>query len=196
VSEQQSEPILLYLVAKSLFPKRAWHDSDKENKVTISKVIAKYEDKEYEEPTIYVVPDKPFTQPFGLFLASEKASPKVLSMWPGGFITSVRTDWTIYVFNAPQIANWFVYADEGVNLGIVLAALAYGAVPIVPDFFKEDLGDCGIYYQAELNYPRWKTSVANIFDAIRKVMLDGKEPLYRAKLEACRKKFSEREFEL
>ena len=152
--------------------------------VTISKIIASYEKKEYVRPTIDLM-NKNF---MNVFIVSEDARTDLLSMWKNGVAAPAQKPNVVYDPYALVHGNWYVYLEEGINVGYIYTAIAFGNVPILPAFFKEDFGECAVYYEAELNYPRYKFKLGSVYYAIRSVFRD--ERLYYSKISCFVDNFS------
>ncbi len=52
--------------------------------------------------------------------------------------------------------------EEGINVGYIYAAITFGNVPVLPSFFKDEFGECAVYYNAELIYPHYSFSISFI----------------------------------
>jgi hypothetical protein len=84
--------------------------------------------------------------------------------------------------------NWYIYLEEGINVGYIYAAITYGNVPILPSFFKDEFGDCAVYYKAELIYPHYRFSLAELYNTIARVFKN--ERLYYSKIDCFVEKYS------
>ncbi|QXJ27825.1 hypothetical protein J5U23_00693 [Saccharolobus shibatae B12] len=147
---------------------------------TISKIIAQHEGKEYISPIVDML-NKFFTN---TFIISEDAKTDALKGWRNNVVSPIQDP------NALYVGSWYVYLEEGINVGYIYTAITYGNVPIIPSFFREeDFGECVIYYDAELRYPYYKFSLADFIKTLENVY--DNEKLYYLKLNCLERKFHE-----
>ena len=78
------------------------------------------------------------------------------------------------------LANWYIYLEEEVNVGYIYAAITFGNVPVLPSFFREEFGECCVYYNAELLYPNYRFSLVDFYKTINNVFKN--ERLYFSKI--------------
>ncbi|BFI76781.1 hypothetical protein [Sulfurisphaera ohwakuensis] len=152
-------------------------------KLTISRIIATREGKEYVQPTVDIL-NKFF---INTFVVSEDADTRALTKWRSSVMCPINKPNVVENELAIYIGNYYIYLEEGINVGYVFAAISYGNVPILPSFFREDFGECAVYYKAELAYPHYSFSVASLYSAIREAFKN--ERLYYSKLKCIIEKF-------
>jgi hypothetical protein len=145
-------------------------------KTTISKIIAEKEGKEFVPP-VYDVLLKTF---WNSFVVSEDARTEALKKWPNSVMAPVEKQYVVKDPYALYHGNWYIYLEEGINVGYIYVAIAYGNVPILPSFFKDEFGECAVYYNAELIYPHYRFSLTELYKAIASVFKN--ERLYFSKI--------------
>ena len=111
-------------------------------KVTISKIIAEREGKEYVSPVVEILP-KSF---INAFIVSEDANTEGLKKWANNVMAPVEKPYVMKNPNALFLGNWYIYLEEGINVGYIYAAITFGNVPVLPSFFRDEFGDCAVYY--------------------------------------------------
>ena len=154
------------------------------HKKTISKIIAKYEGKEYVMPTA----DIKLKSFMNTFIVSEDAETEALKYWKNAVMSPVEKPYVVKNPNALFLGNYYIYLERGINVGYIYVAAAFGNVPILPSFFKDDFDDCAVYYPAELIYPHYKFSVSSLLSAVRTVWKN--ERLYYSKIDCLVDRFS------
>ena len=146
-------------------------------KYTISKIIAEREGKEFVPPA-YDVLLKTF---WNSFIVSEDARTEALKTWPNNVLAPVKKQYVVGDPNALYHGNWYIYLEEGINIGYIYVAITYGNVPILPSFFKDEFGECAIYYKAELVYPHYRFLLTELYRTIASVFKN--ERLYYSKID-------------
>ena len=144
--------------------------------VTISKIIAEREGKEYVPPVIEILP-KSF---INAFIVSEDANTEALKKWANNVMAPVEKPYVMKNPNALFLGNWYIYLEEGINVGYIYAAIAFGNVPVLPSFFRDEFGECAVYYNAELIYPHFRFSLADLYKTLASVFKN--ERLYFSKI--------------
>jgi len=145
-------------------------------KVTISKIIAEREGKEYVSPVVEILP-KSF---INAFIVSEDANTEGLKKWANNVMAPVEKPYVMKNPNALFLGNWYIYLEEGINVGYIYAAITFGNVPVLPSFFKDEFGECAVYYNAELIYPHFRFSLADLYKTLASVFKN--ERLYFSKI--------------
>ena len=144
--------------------------------VTISKIIAEREGKEYVPPVVEIL-SKSF---INAFIVSENANTEALKKWPNNVMAPVEKPYVMKNPNALFLGNWYIYLEEGINIGYVYAAIAFGNVPVLPSFFRDEFGECAVYYNAELIYPHFRFSLADLYKTLTSIFKN--ERLYFSKI--------------
>jgi len=144
--------------------------------ITISKVIAEREGKQCVPPVIEILP-KSF---INAFVISEDAKTDALKKWPNSVMAPIEKPYAVKNPYALFLANWYIYLEEEVNVGYIYAAITFGNVPVLPSFFREEFGECCVYYNAELLYPNYRFSLVDFYKTIRNVFKN--ERLYFSKI--------------
>ena len=145
-------------------------------KVTISKIIAEREGKEYVPPVVDILP-KSF---INAYIVSEEAKTEALKKWANNVMAPVKKPYVVANPNALFLGNWYIYLEEGVNVGYIYAAITFGNVPVLPSFFRDEFGECAVYYNAELIYPHFRFSLADLYKTLASVFKN--ERLYFSKI--------------
>jgi len=145
-------------------------------KVTISRLIAEREGKEYVPPVVDVLP-KSF---INAFIVSEDAKTEPLKRWANNVMAPVEKPYVVKNVNALYLGNWYIYLEEGINVGYIYAGITFGNVPVLPSFFKDDFGECAVYYKAELIYPHYRFSLVDLYKTLNVVFKN--ERLYFTKI--------------
>jgi len=145
-------------------------------KVTISKIIATREGKEYVSPVVEILP-KSF---INAFIVSEDAKTEALKKWANNVMSPVEKPYVVKNPNALFLGNWYIYLEEGINVGYIYAAITFGNVPVLPSFFRDEFGECAVYYNAELIYPHYRFSLADLYKTLANVFKN--ERLYFSKI--------------
>ena len=65
-------------------------------------------------------------------------------------------------------------------MGYIYAAITFGNVPVLPSFFKDEFGECAVYYNAELIYPHFRFSLADLYKTLGSIFKN--ERLYFSKI--------------
>jgi len=146
-------------------------------KYTISKIIAEREGKEFIPPAVDVLL-KSF---INTFIVSEDARTEALKKWPNAVMAPVDKPYVVKHPYALYQGNWYIYLEEGINVGYIYVAITYGNVPILPSFFKDEFGECAVYYKAELVYPHYRFSLSELYRTIAGVFKN--ERLYYSKID-------------
>ena len=146
------------------------------HEVTISKIIAEREGKEFVPP-VYDVLLKTF---WNSFIVSEDARTEALKRWPNSVMAPVEKPYVVKNPDALYQGNWYIYLEEGINVGYIYVAISFGNVPILPSFFKDEFGECAIYYNAELIYPHYRFSLSELYKTLASVFKN--ERLYFSKI--------------
>ena len=144
--------------------------------VTISKIIAEREGKEYVPPVVEIL-SKSF---INAFIVSEDANTEALKKWANNVMAPVEKPYVIRNPNALFLGNWYIYLEEGINIGYVYAAITFGNVPVLPSFFRDEFGECAVYYNAELIYPHFRFSLADLYKTLTSIFKN--ERLYFSKI--------------
>jgi hypothetical protein len=145
-------------------------------KVTISKIIAEREGKEYVPPVVDILP-KSF---INAYIVSEDAKTEALKKWANNVMAPVKKPYVVMNPNALFLGNWYIYLEEGINVGYIYAAITFGNVPVLPSFFKDEFGECAVYYNAELIYPHYRFSLADLYRVLANIFKN--ERLYFSKI--------------
>lgn len=145
-------------------------------KVTISKIIAEREGKKYVAPVVDILP-KSF---INAFIVSEDAKTEPLKRWANNVMAPIDKPYVVKNSNALYLGNWYIYLEEGINAGYIFAAITFGNVPVLPSFFRDDFGECAIYYKAELVYPHYRFSLVDLYKTLSNVFKN--ERLYFTKI--------------
>jgi len=153
-------------------------------RVAISKIIAEREGKEYVPPVVEILP-KSF---INAFIVSEDANTEALKKWANNVMAPVEKPYVMKNPNALFLGNWYIYLEEGINVGYIYAAITFGNVPVLPSFFKDEFGDCAVYYNAELIYPHFRFSLADLYKTLASVFKN--ERLYFSKINCLLESFS------
>ena len=144
--------------------------------VTISKIIAEREGKEYVPPVVEIL-SKSF---INAFIVSEDANTEALKKWANNVMAPVEKPYVIRNPNALFLGNWYIYLEEGINIGYIYAAITFGNVPVLPSFFRDEFGECAVYYNAELIYPHFRFSLADLYKTLTSIFKN--ERLYFSKI--------------
>ena len=144
--------------------------------VTISKIIAEREGKEYVPPVVEIL-SKSF---INAFIVSEDAKTEALKKWPNNVMAPVEKPYVVKNPNSLFLGNWYIYLEEGINVGYIYAAITFANVPVLPSFFKDEFGECAVYYNAELIYPHYRFSLADLYKTLANVFKN--ERLYFSKI--------------
>lgn len=163
------------VVVRALGDKFAYKNGQSQ-KYTISKIISRYEGKEYIQPEVDIL-NKVF---LNAYIVSEDAKTEALKKWRNNVMAPVSKQYVVKNVNALYVGNWYIYLEEGINVGYIYAAITFGNVPILPSFFREEFGECGVYYNAELLYPHYKFSLAELYKTINETFKN--ERLYYSKI--------------
>ena len=163
------------VVEKILQGKFAYKNGQPQD-LTISKIIAEKEGKEFVPPT-YDVLLKTF---WNSFLVSEDARTEALKSWPNSVMAPVEKPYVVRNPDALYHGNWYIYLEEGINVGYIYVAITFGNVPILPSFFKDEFGECAVYYNAELIYPHYRFSLSELYKTLASVYKN--ERLYFSKI--------------
>lgn len=139
----------------------------------LSHVIASNEGKLYVKPRISVPTNRKYTGKFFLLTGN----PDVVELKIQDSVTN------------PFYASYYVYNYREVNVGDAIILLSAGLVPVLPKIFKDDFGECGVYFHAELKYPRVILDTDSLYTMLS-VVKNGGESLYKEKLTECKKFFS------
>ncbi len=153
-------------------------------KVSISKIVAEREGKEYVPPVVEILP-KSF---INAFIVSEDANTEALKKWANNVMAPVEKPYVMKNPNALFLGNWYIYLEEGINVGYIYAAITFGNVPVLPSFFRDEFGECAVYYNAELIYPHFRFSLADLYKALASVFKN--ERLYFSKINCLLESFS------
>ncbi len=145
-------------------------------RVAISKIIAEREGKECVPPVVDILP-KSF---INAFIVSEDAKTEPLKKWANNVMAPVEKPYVVKNPHALFLGNWYIYLEEGVNVGYIYAAITFGNVPVLPSFFKDEFGECAVYYNAELVYPHFRFSLADLYKTLATVFRN--ERLYFSKI--------------
>jgi hypothetical protein len=145
-------------------------------KVTISKIIAEREGKEYVPPVVDILP-KSF---INAYIVSEDAKTEALKKWANNVMAPVKKPYVVMNPNALFLGNWYIYLEEGINVGYIYAAITFGNVPVLPSFFRDEFGECAVYYNAELIYPHYRFSLADLYKTLANIFKN--ERLYFSKI--------------
>jgi len=144
--------------------------------VTISKIIAEREGKEYVPPVVEIL-SKSF---INAFIVSEDANTEALKKWANNVMAPVEKPYVMKNPNALFLGNWYIYLEEGINIGYIYAAITFGNVPVLPSFFRDEFGECAVYYNAELIYPHFRFSLADLYKTLTSIFKN--ERLYFSKI--------------
>ena len=144
--------------------------------IAISKIIAEREGKECVSPVVDILP-KSF---INAFIVSEDAKTEALKKWPNNVMAPVEKPYVVKNPNALFLGSWYIYLEEGINVGYIYAAITFGNVPVLPSFFKDEFGECAVYYNAELIYPHFRFSLADLYKTVTSVFKN--ERLYFSKI--------------
>jgi len=164
------------VVVQALKDKYAYKNGQSQ-KLTISKIIAEREGKEFVPPAVDVLL-KSFQN---TFIVSEDARTEALKKWQNSVMAPVEKPYVVRHPYALYHGNWYIYLEEGINVGYIYVAITYGNVPILPSFFKDEFGECAVYYKAELVYPHYRFSLAELYRTITSVFKN--ERLYFSKID-------------
>ena len=145
-------------------------------KISISKIIAEREGKEYVPPVVEILP-KSF---INAFIVSEDANTEALKKWANNVMAPVEKPYAMKNPNALFLGNWYIYLEEGINVGYIYVAITFGNVPVLPSFFRDEFGECAVYYNAELIYPHFRFSLADLYKTLASVFKN--ERLYFSKI--------------
>ena len=145
-------------------------------KVTISKIIAEREGKEYVPPVVDILP-KSF---INAYIVSEDAKTEALKKWANNVMAPVKKPYVVANPNALFLGNWYIYLEEGINVGYIYAAITFANVPVLPSFFRDEFGECAVYYNAELVYPHYRFSLADLYKTLANIFKN--ERLYFSKI--------------
>jgi len=144
--------------------------------VTISKIIAEREGKEYVLRLSKYYRSHSLT----LFIVSEDANTEGLKKWANNVMAPIEKPYVMKNPNALFLGNWYIYLEEGINVGYIYAAITFGNVPVLPSFFTDEFGECAVYYNAELIYPHFRFSLADLYKTLTSVFKN--ERLYFSKI--------------